>query len=169
MLLPGTDHRPRKRVRPETEPVEQLEAGRHCIVGILVEFLQDDLSLTLEFIRGEAAVANDVAQHADKILRMFSQPVHVECGVVLVGMRIDLGAELLGIEIDLLATALLGAFERHVFDKMADAVQPLRFMQAAAADKHADRCRQRSRQPDRHNPNAVRQRDDVGVGGLACH
>ena len=66
------------------------------------------------------------------------QATHVERGVVLVGMGVDLGAEALGVEVDLLAVALARALEGHVLDEVADAVQARALVLAAGAHEHAD-------------------------------
>ena len=46
---------------------------------------------------GKAAVADDVAEHGDEARRIGREAAHVVRGVVLVGVRVDVGAEPLGV------------------------------------------------------------------------
>ena len=57
------------------------------------------LALALQLGVGEGGVLHDVAQHLHQGGRITGQAAHVEGGVVLVGVGIDLGAQALGIEV----------------------------------------------------------------------
>ena len=102
---PAADHRLGDRVVAEGELVEQLVGGREHVLLVLDQLVQDHLALALELGLGEAAVADDVAEHAHEARRVARQAAHVVRGVVLVGVRVDVGAEPLGVEVDLLAAA----------------------------------------------------------------
>ena len=112
---------------------------------------------------GNAALAHDVAQHADACHGVPRQAAHVEGGVILVGVGVDLGAQALGVEVDLLAVARTRALEGHVLDDVADAVQACAFVLAAAAHEHADRRGRQMRQADDNDARAVVERGDQGV------
>ena len=158
------DHRPRHRVLAEAGFVEQREGRRQRVVFVFGELLQDDLAFARQLGIGEGAALHDVAQHADQRSAVLPQAVHVEGGVVLVGVRVDLGAEPLGIEVDALAVAAFGAFERHVLDDVADAVLRRAFMLAAAAHEHADLDGFELRRFDGDDAHAVGKGGDAGVG-----
>ena len=110
-------------MRAEAELVEQLVGDRQDVFFVLGELVQDHLALALELGLRKAAVLDDVAEHRDEARRVARQAAHVVRGVVLVGVRVDVGAEPLGVEVDLLAAARVRALERHVLDEVADAVQ----------------------------------------------
>ena len=77
-----------------------MVSGSSLVVGDLV---QDHAPLALQLVGREGALAHDVAEHAHEARRVVGEAAHVEGGVVLVGVRVDLGAEALGIEVDALA------------------------------------------------------------------
>jgi hypothetical protein len=86
------------------------------------------------------------------------ETAHVEGGVVLVGVRVDLGTQALGVEVDALAIARVRALERHVLDHMADAIEQPRLVQAAGADEHAQAHRLPPGHGDGDGAQAVGQR-----------
>jgi predicted GNAT family acetyltransferase len=166
-----SDHGLGDRMRAEAGLVEQLVGRGQGVVLFLAVLVQDDLAFALQLGLGEGAVAHDVAEHLHEVLRVACQPGHVESGVVLVGMRVDFGAQPLGIQVDLLAVALVRALESHVLDDVADAVQALALVLAAGAHEHADAGGFEVRQADRDDTHAVVQsaHRGAGIAGVVCH
>ena len=152
----------------EREPVEQLVGGRQHVLLVLGELVQDDLALALELDFGKAAREHDVAEHRNEARRVGGEAAHVVRGVVLVGVRVDVGAEALGVPVDLLAAARARALERHVLDEMADAVEAPVLVAAAGAHEHADVDALEMRQGDGDDADAVAEADDGGVAVLRC-
>ena len=163
----AADHRLGDRMAAVREPVEQLVGGRQHVFLVLGQLVQDHLALALELGLGEAAVADDVAEHRDEARRVGGQAAHVIRGVVLVGVRVDVGAEPLGVEVDLLAAARVRSLERHVLDEMADAVQAPALVAAAGSNEDADVDALQVRQGDRDDANAVAEADDGRLGVVA--
>ena len=158
------DHRLRERMRAVAELVEELVGDREDVFLVLGELVQDHLALALELALGKARVLDDVAEHGDEARRVARHAAHVVRGVVLVGVRVDVGTEPLGVEVDLLAAPRVRALERHVLDEVADAVQALGLVAAAGAHEHADVDALQVREPDRDDANAVGERRDRRVG-----
>ena len=86
--------------------------------------------------------------------------------MVLVGMRVHVGAEALGVQVDAAGVARRRALERHVLDHMADAVVACGFMGAAGANEDAHRGGVQAGRADREQPHAVGERD-MGKGVVA--
>ena len=149
----------------EAEPVEQLERGRERVFLVLDVLLQQHLPLALELGLGEARVLDDVAEHAHEARRVPRHAAHVEGGVVLVGVGVDVGAELLGVEVDLLAAAPGRALERHVLDEVADAAFLPALAGAAAVHEHADAGALQVRQGNGDDAHAVAEGGEQGVAG----
>ena len=162
-------HRLRGRVQAEAGAVEQLVAGGDRVVRVLGQLLQQHLALALELGRGKGWVQHQVGQQAHELARMLGQPAQVERGVVLVGVRVDLGAEALGVEVDAPRIARGRALEQHVLDHMADAVEHPLLVRAAGADEDGDAGGGLVRQRQRDNAHAVGQRGDGRVGGGMGH
>jgi hypothetical protein len=109
------------RVRAPAALVEQLEGGGQRVVLVFGEFVQQHLALAREFVAGEGRRQHQVGQHRRNSPRVLRQPAHVERGVVLVGVRVDLGAQPFGVEVDAPRIARGRALEHHVLDRVADA------------------------------------------------
>jgi hypothetical protein len=88
-VAPRADHRLADRMGAEAGLVVQLVGGRQRVVLVLQVLVQDDLALALELGLGEGAVAHDVAEHLDEVAGIAREPRHLERGVVLVGVRVD--------------------------------------------------------------------------------
>ena len=157
------DHRLAGGVQAVAGAVEQLERHRRRVFLDLGELVQDHLAFALEFVGREGAGLHDVGQQRHEGRQVAREAFDVERGVVLVGVRVDLGAEPFGIEVDALAVACGRALERHVFDDVADAVQPPRLVQAAGADEDAERHRLPPRHRDRDRAQAVRTAWQAGA------
>ena len=166
-VAPRADHALRHRMGAEAGLVEELERGGQRIVLVLGALVQQHLALAFELVRREAGVAHDVAQHADEGHRVLGQAVHVERGVVLVGVRVDLGAQPLGVEVDAARVARGRALEQHVLDDVADAVQRPALVRAAALDEDRDAGAVDVRHVDAQHAHAIGQRDERGVGVVA--
>jgi hypothetical protein len=154
-VAPRPDHRLADRMGAEAGAVEQLVGGRQRVVLVLQVLVQDHLALALQLGLGKGAVAHDVAEHRDEAAGVAPEPRHLERRVVLVGVRIDVGAEALGVEVDLLAVALVRALERHVLDDMAEAFQSRALVMPAGAQEHSDSDCLDMRQTHRYNAQSV--------------
>jgi hypothetical protein len=132
------DHRQRRRVRAPAGGVEQLVGRRHRVVLVLGQLLQQHLAFALEFVLRKARPQHQVGQHLRELARVLRQAAHVERGVVAVGVGVDVGAQAFGVEVDAARVARGRALEQHVLDHMADAVDELAFVRAAAADEDGD-------------------------------
>jgi hypothetical protein len=159
----AADHRAGRRMRAVAGYVEELERGRHSVVFVLRVLVEEDVTLARELGFWKGALAYDVAEHADEGRRVLGEPMHVEGGVIPVGVGVDRGAQPLGIEVDALAVARMRALESHVLDEMADPVQRRAFVLAAAAHEDAHLGGRQMRQADNDDAYAVAERRDHGV------
>jgi hypothetical protein len=144
--------------------VEELERGRHRVVLVLGELVQQHLALVFELGGGKGGTADDVAEHLHEAARVGGHAAHVERGVVLVGVGVDLGAEPFGVEVDAACVARRRALEDHVLDDVADAVERTALVRAAAAHEHGDVRAFELRHADRDDAHPVGQRREEGVG-----
>ena len=127
-ILPGeafdighrADHRHAHGVVAPDGAVQQIAGAVLRVLFVLDGLLPDHLQLPLQLMLGKHAVQHDVRNHSQQGLRMPAQAGHEIAGDVLAGEGVDLRAQPLRIQVDLLHGTRVRAFERHVFQHMAD-------------------------------------------------
>ena len=118
------------------------------------DFLQDDVLLAGEIVRIERRLGQNIRQHVERERHVRLQHARIIGRCLDAGRRIEIAADGFDLLGDIARGAPLGALERHVFEKVRNAVFFRRLVAAAGADPDAERRRfqMRHRIGDDHEP-----------------
>ena len=139
--------------------IEDDVVGR--VVG-LPDLLQDDGALALELGRIEGRVQQDVGEDVERERHVLLQHLGVIGRALARGIGVEMAADRLDLLGDRAGAAPLGALERHVFEKMRDAVDLRRLVPGADIDPEAERDRVDRVDAVGDDPQPVRQRREPG-------
>ena len=118
--------------------VEDDVVGR--VVG-LADLLQDHGALAFELGRVEGRMQQDVGEDVERERHVLLQHLGVIRGAFARGVGVEMAADRLDLLGDRAGAAPLGALERHVLEKMRDAVDLRRLVPCADIDPDAERDR----------------------------
>ena len=162
--LRRAQHRPPHRLVGKGALLEIIEddvVGR--VVG-LPDLLQDDGALAFEFGRIEGRVQQDVGENVERERQILLQHLGVIRRAFARGIGVEVAADRLDLLGDRAGAAPLGALERHVLEKMRDAVDLRRLVPCADIDPQPERDRVHGIDAVGDDAQPVRQRREPG-----CH
>ncbi len=164
MISGRAQHRPPHRLVGKGALLEIIEddvVGR--VVG-LADLLQDDGALAFELGRVEGRVLQDVGEDVERERHVLLQHLGVIGRALARGIGVEVAADRLDLLGDGAGAAPLGALERHVLEKMRDAVDLRRLVPGADIDPQPERDRVHRIDAVGDDAQPVRQRREPG-----CH
>ena len=111
------------------------------MIGRRADLLHDHALLALELGLVEGGLGENVGEDIERETDVFAEHAREVARRLVAGRRIEIAADGLDLLGDLARVAALGALERHVLQKMRDAVLGGLLVARAGADPDADRCR----------------------------
>src|SRR5262249_36868275 len=120
--IDGTENRQRQRMTtPEIEREQVVDevVGR---VFRLRDFLEDHLTLAVDFFGSKDRLQEDVREQFGGHREVLPQHLRVIASVLLTGKRVQYAADRVHLLGDLRGGPLAGALEQQVLDKVADSV-----------------------------------------------
>ena len=147
--LGPAQHRPAHRlvgIGAFLEIIEDDVVGR--VVG-LADLLQDHRALALELLRIEGRVLQNIGEDVEGERQILLEHLGVICRAFARGVGVEVAADGLDLFGDRARAAPLGAFERHMLEKMRGAVDLRRFVPGADIDPNAKRNRVDCLEPGR--------------------
>jgi hypothetical protein len=109
------------------------------IVFVHFDFFEDHAAFAGDVIGGECGMQDEVGKNFKGNGNVFVKHLDVEADALFGGEGVHVAADGIDLAGDLLGSAMLGAFEDHVLDKMGDAVRLRRFVARTGFKPNADR------------------------------
>ncbi len=162
--LRAPQHRPAHRLVGKGAFLEIIEDDVVRRVVRLADFLQDHGALAFELLRVEGGVLQDVGENIERERHVLLQHLGVISRALARGIGVEVAAHRLDLLGDGPRAAPLGALERHVLEKMGDAVDLGRLVPRPDIDPDAERNRVDRIDAVGGDPQPARQR-----GKPHCH
>ena len=137
--LGGAENRAAERLIGKGDLLQMLENQVVGRVGDGADLLNDDVLLAQQLVAVEGRLGQDVGEHIERQRHVGLEHARVIGGVLGAGRRVEIAADGLDLLGDLPRGAPARALERHVFEKMRDAVFVAPLVAAAGIDPHAER------------------------------
>ena len=118
--FPGAEDRVAHGMPPEVIGHDRFEENVRRAIQIKRDFLEDDFFLHVKILSPQRG-AHHVREEFENAVGKFRQNLGPVAGDFVAGEGVVLGAHGVEFFIDLVAVALCGAFEHHVFEKMGNA------------------------------------------------
>ena len=135
--LRRAEYRAAERLIGKRDGLQMLENKIVGRVGDRANLLHDDILLKRKFVAGEGRLGQNVSQHVERQRHIGFEHARVIGGALGAGRRVEIAADGLDFLSDLPSGPPPCAFERHMFEKMRDAVLVVAFAAAAGIDPHA--------------------------------
>ena len=132
------------------------------LVGVFADFLHHDLALLGEFLVVERRMGENVRENIGAEFEIVFEDARVIAGALLAGGGVEIAAHPFDLFGDGERRALFRALERHVFEKMRDAVLARRLIDRAGAHRDAEGHGCKARHRIDNDAHAVRKRMNRG-------
>ncbi len=138
--LDRAENRPADRLAGESALLEEIEHEVVGRIGRCADLLHDHALLALQLGLVEGGLGENVGEDIEREPDVLAEHAREVARHLVAGRRIEVAADRLDLLGDLARIAPLGAFERHVLQKMRDAVLGGLLVARAGADPDAE-CR----------------------------
>jgi hypothetical protein len=108
------------------------------IVFVHFDFFEDYAALAGDIIVGECRMQHEVGEDFEGDGNILIEYLHAEADALFGGKGVHVAADGIDLAGNLLGSAVLGAFEDHVLDKMGDAVDLRRLVAGTGLEPNAD-------------------------------
>ena len=165
--LRGAQNRPAQRMVLPESLREKLVNQHVRVVFVDLDLFQNHTALALDVRGGEDRVKHQVGQHIQSDGHVVAQRLDVEADGFLAGKGVQVAADRVHLAGNVLGRARAGALEKHVLDKVRDAVGLGGLAAGAGLDPHAHGHRTQMFHALGQNNQAVRQYGaaKVALGG----
>ncbi len=150
--------------RAEDRAAERLIGKRHHVemleddivrrIGDRADFLDDDVLFAHQFHAVESGLGQNVGQDVERERHVVLEHSRIVSGAFGAGRGIEIAADRLDLLGDLAGRTPPRALERHVLEKMRNAVLVMKLVAAAGSDPYAERCRLQMRHGIGHHADA---------------
>ena len=125
-----------QRVSLEERILKFVEDAFGRRVQVALDFVDDYLAFLFDFVLGGCGVNNQVAEQFAGPREVFREEDRVECRILFGGERIEIAADRFHALVHVERVAVLGPFEKDMFDEMGQPELRRRYFVARAAVHH---------------------------------